>query len=488
MSQRPNADPMTVQYDEVRRALPTHLSERVRVISEGSANDLASPGDAEFVLYWMHHAVRAHENPALAVAVHAGNSMGLPVVVYQGLAGKHRFNSDRHHTFIMEGARDVQRQLEDRGIRYAFHLGPTTGADSALREVAGWAALVIAEDFPAPPFPAWTQSLASSISAPVWCVDACCIVPMQSVGKSFDRAFKFRSATKASFEERVPRAWTDVEPAVSQHSGHLGIDVVDLADADIAALCSRCDIDHSIGPAAHTPGGSMAGYERWTGFVENGLAQYARLRNDAAVTPPQGVSRLSPYLHHGHVSPFRIAREAKASGAAGASKFLDELLIWRELAHNFCFYHDDVESLVALPAWARETLDQHKDDARPASYSWETLARGRTDNRLWDLAQRSLLAHGELHNNVRMTWGKALLSWTASPEEALQMLIDLNHRYALDGNDPNSYGGLLWCLGLFDRPFAPPKPVFGTVRPRSIERHAERLDLDEYEVHVSRPG
>ena len=235
--------------------------------------------------------------------------------------------------------------------------------------------------------------------------------------------------------------------------GNYGFDAIDLANADIAELCAQCEIDHTISPVVHTPGGSSAGYARWEKFKGQGLKGYARLRNDATVEFPQGVSRLSAYLHHGHVSPFRIAREAALDGSKGAAKFLDELLIWRELAHNFCFWVDDPESLAALPAWARETLVRHAADERSAVYSWERLARGETGDRVWDLAQTSLLRHGELHNNVRMTWGKALLRWTGSPQDALRLLIDLNHRYALDGSDPSSYGGLLLCLGLFYRPF-----------------------------------
>jgi deoxyribodipyrimidine photolyase len=92
----------------------------------------------------------------------------------------------------------------------------------------------------------------------------------------------------------------------------------------------------------------------------------------------------------------------------------------------------------------------HQDDPREAVYSWERLCRGQTGDALWDAAQKSLLVHGELHNNVRMTWGKAFLSWARHPQDALDLMIDLNHRFALDGNDPNSYGGLLWCLGLLD--------------------------------------
>ena len=151
------------------------------------------------------------------------------------------------------------------------------------------------------------------------------------------------------------------------------------------------------------------------------------------------------------VSPFRLAREASAEGA---EKFLDELLIWRELAYSFCHYRGNLENEGGLPAWAISTLTEHEGDRRTV-LSWETLARARTGERLWDTAQRSLVKHGELHNNVRMTWGKAILEWTENHRLALERLIDLNHRFALDGRDPASYGGILWCLGQFDRPFFP---------------------------------
>ena len=147
-----------------------------------------------------------------------------------------------------------------------------------------------------------------------------------------------------------------------------------------------------------------------------------------------------------------------------------------------------LESLERLPKWARDSLQAHDSDPRTAVYDWERLARGKTGDVLWDAAQHALLIHGELHNNLRMTWGRALLNWTRSPEQALRVMIDLNHRYALDGNDPNSYGGLLCCLGLFDRPFSPERPVFGAVRTRSSAAHAQRLDLSRYRQRIRSRG
>ena len=441
-----------------------------------------------FVLYWMHHAVRSHENPALDTALIFANQQKLPVLVYQGLGGNHPYNSDRHHTFIMEGARDVQRQLQDRQIAYVFQLARRPSDAGMLKNLIRMASLVVSEDFPAPPLTRWTQRLAQSIGTAMVVVDCACILPMQCAKKSYSRAFEFRNDTRSEYENRIFQSWVDVRPEVEPCSGEFANDTIDLGSADIADLCAQCEIDHSIGPVYHTPGGSEAGYARWELFKLNGLKSYARLRNDAEVVFPRGVSRLSPYLHHGQVSPFRIAREAARQSSAGADKFLDELLIWRELAHNFCFHHEQPEKLEALPGWARRTLDEHRNDPRPNIYSWETLARAQTGDPLWDAAQRSLLIHGELHNNVRMTWGKAILHWTRDPAQALRRMIDLNHRYALDGSDPNSYGGLLWCLGLFDRPFKPPKPIIGTLRPRSTRSHAGRLDMAAYRAKIERPS
>jgi hypothetical protein len=463
--------------------LPVHLCERTRALNRRPVRD-----EGEFVLYWMHHAVRGDENPALDTAVWIANRLERPVLVYQGLGGRHSYNSDRHHTFILEGARDVQQQLERQGIAYVLHLAGEPETPSPLKALIPRAALTLTEDFPAPPFPAWTRRLATESPAAFWVVDTACLLPMQALGKPYDRAYRFRNDTWSEFEKRMPLRFESPIAKAEPFCGRIGFEPVDLTATDVADLCARCRIDHTVAPVPHTPGGSTAGYERWERFKGHGLSGYADQRNDPAVEFPAGVSRMSAYLHHGQVSPFRIAREAASSGADGAAKFLDELLIWRELAHNFCFHHANPESLEGLPGWARQTLDQHRRDPRRSIFTREQLARADTGDALWDAAQRSLLIHGELHNNLRMTWGKAILHWTRSPEEALQMMIDLNHRFALDGSDPNSYGGILWCLGLFDRPFQPEKAVIGALRPRSTRSHAARLDVTTYVARVSKPA
>ena len=457
--------------------LPEHLASRTEFVQRGDSVP-------SFVIYWMRTAVRAHENPALEAAVFLANQFQIPLLVYHGLSEHYRYASDRHHTYMLQGAQDVQKQLAERELSYAFHLARPSDRGPHLLTLAEKSGCVVTETMPVGPPKRFLRVLCEKVASTILSVDTACIVPMSCVGKAFTRAFKYRTATQDRYDAAVSRSWPSVDLAARPFPlADLPFEPVDFSRHPIADLVAQCEIDHSVGPVYDTPGGSDAGYQRWNDFKEQGLKLYAKRRNDAL---SNGVSRMSAYLHYGMVSPFRIAREAAEYDHAGAVKYLDELLTWRELSYAFCFHRDDYDQWSALPTWAQQTLQHHTADSRPEIYSWEQLARGQTNDELWNVAQKSLLMHGELHNNVRMTWGKAILQWTRTPQQALRMIIELNHRYALDGRDPASYGGILWCLGQFDRPFDPEKPILGTVRPRPSAVHAKRLPPADYRRYVAR--
>ena len=475
-------------FGDLTGVLSPHLHERIRFFPTAKHRELeevegTGPATTRApVVYWTHHALRTDENPALDVACELARSLGTSLVVYQGLSENYRFASDRHHCFTLQGAQDLERQYEELGIRYVFHMDRHGYRVPALKLMSDLASVLVTDDFPGEPTQLWLERLSRSTSTPIVAVDSSCVVPMKMVGRAFDRAFAYRDATSKLYTERISREWPAVAELPQRYEGSVPFEPLSLKGISIHSLLQLCDIDHSVGPIDETRGGTANGYARWNEFKRTRLSGYADRRNDPT---KDGVSRMSAYLHYGMVSPLRLAREAYA---AKADKYLDELLIWRELAYCFCFYRDDYDSLEAVPDWARQSLTKHEEDPREWLCTWEDQARARTGDDFWDTCQRSLLRHGELHNNVRMTWGKGVLRWTKTCSEALRTLIDLNHRYALDGRDPASYGGILWCLGQFDRPFEPEQPVYGVVRTRSTDEHRQRMDFAKYQKHIDRPA
>lgn len=474
------------------QSLPPSLAERVRWIVPPQRSS-GRPG--ELVLYWMHNAIRGHENPALDVAICLARQNGLPLLVYHGLSENYPFASDRHHAFILQAAREVQRELAEKGIRYAFHLERAGHRGPHLRDLTRRAAVLVTEEVPVQPLTGWLERLRSLTQTPIATVETSCIVPPQRIEalglpeRTFRHPFLYRRATAELYADQLRSPYPALPPDLTdstsalQFDGRLGFQPLDLQDACLATLIGQCRIDHSVAPVPSSPGGTRAGYRRWEQFRDHRLLGYARQRNDAADF--QGVSRLSAYLHYGMISPFRIARQAAQHGG---KKFLDELLIHREMAFHFCLrHHEELDTLSVLPQWARDSLQAHANDPREQTFEWESLCRGRTNRELWNVAQRSLLRHGELHPNARMTWGKTFLEMTLSPAEAFSLCIDLNHRYALDGRSPNSYSGILWSFGQFDRPREQPEPVFGKIRRRRSDWHISRLDVPTFRQWIDRP-
>jgi deoxyribodipyrimidine photo-lyase len=156
------------------------------------------------------------------------------------------------------------------------------------------------------------------------------------------------------------------------------------------------------------------------------------------------------------------------------------LITWRELGYNMAAHAPGYERYESLPAWARRTLAEHAADRRPFLYSLEEFEMSATHDPLWNAAQRQLVTEGRIHGYLRMLWGKKILEWTRSPEEALDVMVELNNTYALDGRDPNSYSGIFWVLGRYDRPWGPERPVFGKIRYMSSENTARKVGVSKY--------
>lgn len=469
-------------------------------------NDAPLRGDRRYVLYWMIANRRPRANFALQRAVELANELGRPLLVFEPLRVGYRWASDRHHAFVVAGMRDHAIDFDVAGCRYAPYVEPKPGAGSGLLEaLADDACAVVTDHFPAFFLPRMVEAAAQRLDVRMESVDANGLMPLREHGRAFARAYDFRRHLHKAlaphldaFPDRAPlerleapRAPT-LRDAITERWGPLRGHTLD--DLDVSAL----PIDHDV-PPVDLPGGSRAGRERAERFVSERLDRYPDDRNhpDAG-----GGSGLSPYLHFGHVGAHEVASLAfhregwttdaladkgrgQREGWWGASDaleaFLDELITWRELGYGYCHYHpDDYDRFETLPDWALRTLDDHRDDERTWTYDLDTFDRAQTHDEIWNAAQRELRATGRMHNYLRMLWGKKVLHWTKTPEEALEILIELNNRYALDGRDPNSYSGIFWTFGRFDRAWGPERPIFGKVRYMTSDSTRKKLRLNDY--------
>jgi len=464
--------------------LPEHLAERCRW--HGDERQPAGDGP---VVVWLKSLFRVHENPVLDVGRWMAHHHDKPLLVYHGLDERYPHANLRHHAMVMDSAVDLAKGCAKLGLRYAFHLARKDHREPALKVLAEQASMVVTDLFPLPPWTDWVEAVASASNGPTVEVDGHCVIPMPLYGKSVDRPFKFRDATKKLRKARLQRPWPKLDLPVRPYLADLPftpVDPKDLADSKRRfALLRSCNIDPTVWPVFHQRGGEHRALERWEAYKAKGLSGYARRRNNAA--DPDGVSRMSAFIHYGNISVMKIARETAAIGTKAAEKYLDELLVFREHPWHHVYASDDPHGAHHLPDWARRSWRSTVNDPRPSLPPYRALASGRGLHPLWNACQTGLMRHGELHNNVRMTWGKAFPFWTPDLETSLAWSQAMNDTYALDGRDPSSVGGVHWCHGLFDRAFQPPQPVLGLVRQRNMDTHATRLDMEAYTAHTHRP-
>jgi len=443
-------------------------------------NEVRTQPEGEYVLYWMQSTHRFEENWALRQAVLHADRLNKPLLIHQGLDPTYEHANDRIHTVILENARALHARAASLGFSYQFVLRRRRDDDRRVVDrLAARAALVVTDRFPTAGIAERTARFAERAPCRVDAVESHGIVPSGAFVKEEYAARTIRpkiaKLLDLALEPVEDRPAARALPEAVWRS--LEVDRLDLERLAVAAEVARCEIDHTVPPVPFVSGldGARA---RLHAFCDDGLAAYETRRGEPADTA--GSSRLSPYLHFGQISAAEVLRTVRAAGhAASAAKFQDELVTWRELALNFCLRNPEFGKLKGLPDWVHRTMAAHTDDPREAIYSLEQLERAETHDELWNAAQREMVRTGHMHNVVRMLWGKSVLLWTARYKHALEHLIHLNNKWALDGRDPSSYGGIQWCFGKFDRPWFD-KPVFGVIRPMSLARAREKFDAEAY--------
>lgn len=214
-------------------------------------------------------------------------------------------------------------------------------------------------------------------------------------------------------------------------------------------------------------------------FIKNKLPYYAEFKND----PSKNVlSGLSKYLNLGFISSQRVALEVIKANVDEINKeiFLEELIIRKELADNFCLYAKNFKNFSSIQSWAKVSLESHKYDIRPYIYSIQELENAKTHDKLWNATQNQLKKEGIIHGYLRMYWAKKIMEWTISSDDALENAIYLNDKYGFDAPSANGYTGILWAIGgLHDRAFID-YPITGKIRRMTFDSIRRKYNSDSY--------
>jgi deoxyribodipyrimidine photo-lyase len=433
---------------------------------------------AAYVLYWAQVNRRADFNHALAFAIGLANEAGLPLLCYESLSFSYPAANDRLHTFILEGVPENARRFRALGAGYLFYLRRTASdPNDVLYRLAGDAAAVVTDDYPVFLAPRHNAAIGRRLPIACYAVDSSCIVPASLIPARQYGAYTIRPKIRKLLPQhlvplpavRLKRAWKS-----ARSEFHTKV-----VSAGIPTLVACSDIDHTVQPSLDIRGGTPAAEAQLDEFISTNLRRYARLKNEPSARATSG---LSPYLHFGQISALRVALEVKAAAEAEnliADEYLEELIVRRELSFNFAWRAARVDSLDELPAWAQATLRSHAHDPRPALYAREEFQNAATGDPLWNAAQKEMLVRGVIHGYYRMYWGKKVIEWSSTADEALATMLHIHDRFALDGRDPNTYANVLWCFGLHDRPW-PERPIFGKVRYMSADGMRRKTDVEAY--------
>ncbi len=423
----------------------------------------------------MQRAQRVLDNPALDVAIELGNELDRPVVAFLALVPFYPHANLRHYTFLASGIPDIAEGLSRRNVRFVLRAYPDHSLIRFCEEVRP--AIVIGDENPLRKPERWRVRAAQDLNVPLWTVDADVIVPSQLLGREHYGARTIRPRLQELLPQflvpakivkaRIP--WKKPRSLQSLSSDH-----------DFTAGWS---LDRSVSPVESWRGGTKQAQCILADFVKHGLQNYPRDRNHPELT---GTSRLSPYLHFGHIGPLTIARAVQTAAAPEAAQqaFLEQLIVRRELSVNFVRYNPHYDSLECLEPWADRSFARHSADRRPILYREEQLEQAETHDPLWNAAQKQMVLTGWMHSYVRMYWAKKILEWSPSVAEAYRRTVRLNDRYELDGRDPNGYAGIAWAIvGKHDRPWFE-RPIFGQIRYMSYASTSKKFDSWQYIQYV----
>lgn len=466
-------------------------------------------GRGDKLVYWMQAAQRTKANPALDYAITRANGMQLPLLVLFVLYPGYPEANIRHFSFMLQGIHELAGDFYRMGIAFHVLIGEpveqlSRACKTAIEVVSDHGYLRIQRK--------WRSELHNRLGemgVAYTEIETEAMVPVRLASAKQEYA-------AATLRPKLLKQLAQIQITVTapvykgviaklpeslslQPMPHkLGLQqFMDWVDG-------QCEIDTGVPELKSMVGGNAEARALLKDFISNKIGHYSSKRNNPGLNVQSG---LSPYLHFGQISPMEIVqqlmdesgfsllkisslirnKEGLGEWDAGLASFAEELIVRRELSFNFCHYNEHYDSFACLPAWVKTTLLNHISDIREEHYSLDRLEQCATSDVYWNAAQQEMMETGKMHNYMRMYWGKRLIAWFASPEEAFSVMLYLNNKYSLDGRDPNSFAGVAWCFGMHDRPWMN-REIYGMVRYMNMAGLKRKFDMGAYLAKVNAPG
>ncbi|MFW5907957.1 MAG: deoxyribodipyrimidine photo-lyase [Candidatus Natronoplasma sp.] len=427
------------------------------------------------ILYWMQRSQRSEYNHALEYSILMGDRLEVPVVALFCLTDRFEDANLRHYRFMLEGLKETENQLEERGIGFWMYSGDPK---EVVPKAAEKASMVVTDKAYLDFLRRWRKKISESVEVPMVEVESDVIVPVEEASSKEEYAAR---TIRPKINEKLDEYLVPLEKRRPKRSSfELEIDIEELELEDLETVLSELEIDDGVKPVDSFTGGTGPAEKHLENFFDQKLVGYDELGNDPS---KDHLSNLSPYLHFGQISPLYVALEVEKrrneENEKDVEAFLEQLIVRRELAFNFVYYNKDYDSLECVPDWAWETLKDHEDDDREYIYSREEFEEAETHDEYWNAAQKEMLKTGKMHGYMRMYWGKKILEWSETPEEAYETALYLNNKYELDGRDPNGFAGVAWCFGKHDQGWKE-RDVYGKVRYMNANGLKRKFDMEEY--------
>jgi deoxyribodipyrimidine photo-lyase len=432
----------------------------------------------DFVLYWMQQSQRAEYNHALEYAIQQANKIDQAVLVVFGLMDGYPEANLRHYTFMLEGLKETQQTLSKRGIKIIVRKGQP--ADIAL-SIGRRASLIVCDRGYLKHQRQWRKALAHGANCRVVQVESDVVVPVEVVSGKAEYAAR---TIRPKIHKHLKNYLREFKPTeIAKSSQNMQVSGLDLNNVE--AVAKKLSIDQRPLPVSgFFAGGTSRAKKIFQKFLRLHFEHYVENRNQPQT---DAVSHMSKYLHFGQISPLHLALQilkTEKRFKQAREAYLEELVVRRELAMNFVYYTPDYDSYVCLPAWAKKTLAEHEKDRRKYLYSQRQLENCQTHDDYWNAAMREMRLTGFMHNYMRMYWGKKILEWSRTPEQAFKTTLSINNKYFLDGRDANSYAGVAWIFGVHDRAWLE-RPIFGKIRYMAASGLERKCDIQAYVEKVN---